>query len=276
MHANEPSPDRNLDVLRGGRFAWVVLVYWLPCAAGLGGAAAWLAVAVQEHFAPLLLFPILVGVGVGALNVGLMRLAQMGNRPTALLGTLLAVAVAVLGQHYLSYRQQEALRQRQIEAMQQTGPPGVVRELAPPPLGFAEYMRRQAARGRPVAGYVLAGWAAWLSWAVDGLLVLAAALAMVIPAARLPYCKACRSWYRTVRAGRVPLALAQRLAEVASATIDDPVSWVRYRLACCQGGCGPTRLELFWESPERGGRRAIDAWLDVEHRQRAMAALDEG
>jgi hypothetical protein len=193
------------------------------------------------------------------------------------LGTLLAVAVAVLGQHYLGYRRMEAVSRQQIEAMQPIGPPSLVRELVAPPAGFADYLRRQAATGRPLGyGCVLTGWAAWLSWAIDGLLVLAAALAMVVPATRQPYCNACRSWYRTVRAGRVCLAVAARLAEAGSARIEAPVKRVRYRLSCCQGGCGPTRLELFWEGPDSRGHSSIDAWLDVEHRNQAAQALDQG
>ena len=200
----------------------------------------------------------------------------MGNRPTAILGTLLAVAVAVLGQHYLDYRRVEAVSRQQIEAMKPLGPASLMRELVAPPPGFADYLRRQAVTGRSIGqGYVLTGWAAWLSWAIDGLLVLVVSLAMVIPATRQPYCNACRSWYRTVRAGRLRFAVAARLAEAGSAKIEAPVKWVHYRLSCCQGGCSPTRLELFWDAPDRRGRSSIDAWLDVEHRNQAVQALDE-
>ena len=61
-------------------------------------------------------------------------------------------------------------------------------------------MCRQAKVGRPIGfGRVLKGWAAWASWGVDGLLVLVAALAIVIPAIRQPFCNTCRSWYSTIR-----------------------------------------------------------------------------
>ena len=97
-----------------------------------------------------------------------------------------------------------------------------------------------------------------------------------IPATRQPYCNACRTWYRTIRAGRTPLAVAQQLAATAAATIDDPVKRVRFRLSCCQGGCGPTRLELFWETADRRGPASLEAWLDVARRNAAVQALDEG
>ena len=250
---------------------------WLLAAAGLGGMAAWLAVEGQRDFAPLLLFPIVLGIGLGAMNVGLMRLAQMGNRPTAILGTLLAVGRGRPGPALSRLSPRGSRQPATDRGDAAVGPASLVRELVAPPAGFADYLRRQAARAdRCGHGYVLTGWAAWLSWAIDGLLVLAAALAMVIPATRQPYCNACRSWYRTVRAGRLCLAVAMRLAEAGSAKIEDPVKWVRYRLSCCQGGCSPTRLELFWEAPDPRGHSSIETWLDVEHRNQAVQAWIRG
>ncbi len=265
-------------VLAGGRFRWPAFLLWMPAAAGLGAVTAWLAVGAQFYFSPLLLFPILVGTGLGAVNVGLMRLAQMGNRPTVILGTLLSAAVAVVGPHYLDYRHALARSQHQMEAAIGKGaPPAVARVLVAPPESFADYLRRQADLGRPLtASWSLFGWKAWLSWAVDGLLVAAAAFAIVIPATRLPYCNSCGTWYRTIRAGRTPQAAAQRLAEVAAATLDAPAKGVRYRLSCCQGGCGPTRLELFWETTDRGDPASLEAWLDVPQRNLATQALDQG
>ena len=277
MNAQPSSAQPSVAVFAGGRFAWPVFLVWLPATAGLGVVAASAAVEGQSYFAPLLLFPILVGIGLGATIVGLLRWLQMGNRPTVVLGTLLAVAVAVVGQHYFHYRHLLSVSQQQIDAMQHVAGAAVARELVAPPSSFVDYMRQQAEHGRPLTRrHVLTGWAAWLSWSVDGLLTLAAALGMVLPAMWQPYCNTCRSWYRTIRAGRVPLAVAQRLADVASATIANPAPWIRYRLACCQGGCSPTRLELFWEAPHRRGHFAIEAWLDTEHRNQAMQALDGG
>ncbi len=283
MNVQPESTRPQADVLAGARFRPLAFFAWLAAAAALGAVAAWLAVGAQFYFAPLLLFPILVGTGLGAASVGLMRVAQMGNRPTVLLGVLLSAAVAVAGQHYLGYldyRQHELARNLPlIEMKQPLLPPEIARRLAAPE-GFGEYLRGQAERGRPVSSkWLLRGWAAWLSWGVDGLLVVAAALAMVIPASRLPYCNACRSWHRTMRAGRTAPAVATRLARLAdpaAAAIDAAGKGVRYRLSCCQGGCGPTRLELFWESADRTGLMSLEAWLDASRRNAAMQMLDEG
>ena len=120
------------------------------CRRGPGAVSAWLALEGQLTFAPLLLFPILVGVGVGAANVGLMRIAQMGNRPTAVLGVLLSAAVAIVGQHYLDYRHEVAQDQQRLDAVGGVAPLSVVRTLVVPPGSFSEYLRQRADRGRPI------------------------------------------------------------------------------------------------------------------------------
>ena len=177
------SPSR--DVLAGGRFHPAIFVLWLFAAAAIGVVAACMAREVESHVPPLLLlFPILVGVVVGALNVGLMRSMQMGNRSTAIFGVVLSAAVAVLGQHYSDYqRWAAAVADGRTATLSSKLSPRMIREFVSPPPGFADYLRRDAARGRTVARWKLQGWAAWLSWAMDGLLTLCAAVAMVVPAA---------------------------------------------------------------------------------------------
>lgn len=267
----------NRDVLAGGRFHPAVFVLWLLAATLLGAVVACLARDVESHVRPLLLlFPLLVGVVLGALNVGLMRSMQMGNRTTAILGVVLSAAVAVFGQHYLDYRRAASVARDRISAMPRTLSPTVVHDLVLPPASFADYLRQEAARGRPITRQArLHGWAAWLSWVIDGLLTLAAALAMVVPAARLPYCSACGTWYRTIRGGRVSQTTAQSMAAAAGIEMIEPGKWLRYRLSCCRGGCGPTSLVLSWDSPARGGLWSAEAWLDAAQRLRMMQALDE-
>lgn len=187
----------------------------------------------------------------------------------------------MFGQHYLDYRQDALDNWRAASATREraTGiplnlPPSVVRELVSPP-AFADYLRHEAARGRPVGRWKLQGWAAWLSWAIDGLLTFCAAVAMVVPATRQPYCNACQTWYRTIRGGRVPLGTAQWMAAAAGVEMIDAGKWLRYRMSCCRGGCGPTNLEMSWDSPAHRGCWSAEAWLDAPQRRRVMAALDE-
>jgi hypothetical protein len=261
----------------GWRFPWVQLALWGPASLVLGGIAGWLAVEAQVYFAPLLLFPVLVGVGLGAMLVGLMRVTEIGDRPVLLAGTVLAVVVAVAGQHYLSYRQ--ALRHHRedsasVQKAREAFGELLRGRLPEPPGSFLDYMDEQARQGRPLFwGHAAEGWNAWASWAVDAILVLAAALAMVVPAARQPYCGRCHTWYRTVRGGRISVATAQGVAGLAAMEVPADAKWARYRLSHCRGGCGPARLELSCENTA-GQLLAATAWLDAERRSRVIAVLD--
>ena len=268
----------------GGRFSWPLLGVWLIGAALLGGIAAWGAVTVQGFFAPLVLFPLIVGVLLGAMLVGLLRAAQVGNRPTLWTGAILAAAVAVAGQHYLSYR--DAVHRYEKEDAElvhkaRTLFPDQFKDRVPePPSSFAEYMRRQAKDGRPLfrarggTPVNASGLAAWASWTLDALLGLIAAVAVMIPALRQPFCNRCGTWYRTVRAGRIAPALAQRVAETAALILGQQVKSARYRISNCSAGCGPTRLELSWE--DRDGKTFLStAWLQSEPRDQVTKALDD-
>ena len=73
----------------------------------------------------------------------------------------------------------------------------------------------------------------------------------------------------------MPLATAQLMAAAAGVEMVDAAKWLRYRMSCCRGGCGPTNLEMSWDSPARRGRWSAEAWLDAPRRLRVMQALDE-
>ena len=157
--------------------------------------------------APLLIFPLLVGCGLGLVLVGLMRFGQVGHRGTIWSGTVLAVAVAVAGQHYFSFLDFKAALAAQkpqglsLEAFQEFQE-SRCRMHRPILHGSCSGRRPRAARDCRV--HSLHGAAAWASWALDGLLMLLATSTIIYLACRAPYCSVCRSWYRTTRAG--PLA----------------------------------------------------------------------
>jgi hypothetical protein len=256
-----------------GRFSLGSFCLALAIGPVVGLAWAWMAEEAQSYAAPFLLFPILVGVFAGLTIVATARFAQMGHRPTIVLAVVLAAAVAVVGQHYLRYVSDYS--------RPATPAPGGVagqdlsalaRKLAP---GFGQYLRAQADHGRPLLGqYVAKGWAAWLSWAIDAMLTLAAAVAVTIPAFRVPYCNRCRSWYRTVRNGKIDVPTARRVAETCGVDEIAGLRSPRYRLSCCHAGCGPTYCELSWEEP-RGSVDLVRLWLDAEKRNQLTAILDE-
>ena len=275
------------------RFSAVAFLLALLIAPGVGLVWGWVAETVEFYVAPFLLFPILVGVFTGLSIVGLTRFAQIGYRPAVLLAVVLAAAVAACGQHYFHYLStysrvlpllpcKSAGENTTLGVGELVGHEGVDREgrnpqeiqkeLTP---SFDRYMLAQARRGRPLfGGYVATGWAAWLTWAIDVLLTVAAAVAVTLPAIRIPYCNRCRTWYRTIRNGKIDVQTAQLLAEICH--IDELHNFrsPRYRLSCCQGGCGPTRCELSWEEESSGTVDLVRVWLDGEQRNRVAAVLD--
>jgi len=272
-----------------GRFSPVVFLLALVVAPAVGLVWAWAAEVVQFYVAPFLLFPIVVGVFTGLTVVGATRFAQIGHRPTVLLAAVLAAAVAACGQHYLHYLStySRVLPPSSLAATAEDAAPGaggslgraelaqtlgaLQKELTP---SFGKYMLAQAKRGRPLfGGHIATGWAAWVAWSVDVLLTLAAALAVTLPGIRVPYCNRCGSWYRTIRNGKIDVPTAQHLAEVCQVDELGDVHSPRYRLSCCQGGCGPTRCELSWEEPS-GAVDLVRVWLDSEQRNQVAAILD--
>jgi hypothetical protein len=281
--------DRSDPVPAPGDFSPVAFFLALAVGPLVGLIWAWAADAAQFYVSPFLLFPLLVGVFTGLTIVGLARFAQVGHRPTIWLAAVLAAGTAACGQHYLHYwnlysrplperasapGQDEAARAL-IEALASenaAGKDAARLQLTPT---FGRYMQAQAQRGRPLPGrFTATGWLAWLTWAIDLILTMAAAVAVTVPAVRIPYCNRCRTWYRTVRNGRIDAEAARRLAQICHA--DEPTEFhsPRYRLSCCQGGCGATRCELSWEEPD-GSVDLVRTWLDAQQRDQAVAVLNE-
>lgn len=164
-------------------FTWAGLLVWMIVAGLLGWVTAWLSFAAQTTlgFAPALLFPVLAGALLGVLLAAARRFAQCDHTPTLLLGTALAVLLAVAGQHFLGYRhaRQEDRKSPELELARAAFP-----ELAGD--SFWGYLRAEARSGRPVGDwFVLRGTAVWASWGVDAaILGLAAWCGMFVFARR--------------------------------------------------------------------------------------------
>ena len=260
-----------LPPAKGRRFTWFGLALATVGGVILGLLWAWGTAAAQDIFAPLILFPLLVGAGVGISVVGLVRAGQIGHRPSILASVLLAASIAAVGQHYFIYlRYLDACRQ----AATVGGQPNlaaVVQYITP---SFDEYVQTQARIGRTLLfDYTAHGWMVWFTWAVDVLLTVAAAVAAVVPAMFLPYCARCRTWYRVTRCGKMDLPTAERLAEAVGVELPEKHRSPRYRLSNCQGGCGPTRCEISWEGAD-GDVSLYRVWLDAAQRRQAAEILD--
>jgi hypothetical protein len=206
------------------------------------------------------------------------RVCQVGNRPTVLLGTVLAALAAVVSQHYVGYclAYREALKDAQTYRLARLAfQDEVLGEMPVPPGGFLEFLRWRAARGFQLLGRNVRGPLVWLVWTADAVLVLAAALALVVPALKRPYCDRCRSWFGTTRRGRIDPATARTLAALVEAELPDEIASARYRILACQAGCGPTGMELRCARAD-GARSSARVWLDAERRSHVVRALDQG
>jgi len=270
---DEPLPDAE-DRARppaSGVFRWDRLLIWLPVCAALGAMMAWAAVVARGYFAPLVLFPLLMGVVLGGTLVLAMRAARVGHRPTVWLGALLAAGCMIVGEHYSTFlraRHRLAREPDKLAKLQWLAPERV------PPDDFRGFMQWSAARGVSVGGSTAREGAAWLLWSIDALCMLLPALTLAAVTARLPYCNLCRCWYHTTRSGRVDRDTAARLAGLIEIDADLEMQRARYRLVVCQGGCGPTGIALSWSGPLGYFASGIQ-WLDEARRREVLAILDQ-
>ena len=108
---------------------------------------------------------------------------------------------------------------------------------------------------------------------MEGVLLAAAALAVVVPGMYFTFCRRCHSWYRTIRSARLPGAMIGELAALLDIDIPEGLRSGRCRLLACLGGCGPTGCELAWEDRE-GQTYFARTWLLPEQRNGVMRFLD--
>ena len=242
-----PSASPQGPPLQGGSLSWPRLVLALvfgPFAGLIWARAGQMA---ESYFGPMIFFSVVVGVLAGLTVVALVRFTQTGNRATILLAAVLAGGFAAVGQHYFRYLYQDEVRPVAAVAAR-PGPSAAPARPVTPSLCFSDYLVRQARLGRLLWGrHVARGAAAWLAWLVEGLLMVAAAVAVTLPAMRVPYCDRCRTWYQTSRSGKLDLPRAQRLA--ASSTWPCPNTPARPATACWPAN--RTAARPGWISPGR-------------------------
>jgi len=148
-------------------------------------AIAWGSLRVEPYFALWLVFPALVGAALGAGVAWLAHFSKLADRRLLLAGTLIAALVTVGGQHWFAYRQVRELYREREAALLAKAPLAGAGALAlageQPPANCWQFLRDDAAAGRVlVGGWRAQGAACWLSWGLDAMLVLVAALGMVL------------------------------------------------------------------------------------------------
>jgi len=237
----------------------------------VGAAAAW----AEQAFAPLGVFPIVLGLAWGALVAGFAYLCHTAHRPSVWLVLVVSVCLLVGTQHYTSYR----LFRSGAEARQVRLPPAAslvpefaARAAADVPQSMLAYLRLEAARGRDVLGHMLHGSAVWASWAIDAALVVVAACVAIVCSKSVPYCPKCRSWYRVVRAGTLDTSvLAGHESEFGLPVLLQQTP-VEFQLGHCAAGCGLAELELSWRQERKRAR--AKSWLSPDERNRLTALID--
>lgn len=151
----------------------------LPVGIALGFAAQW----VERRFAPVGLFPLLVGAVIGAASFGVGRLLGRTGRISLWFSTTLAALACCGTMHYASYlaavRAAEAdfeTHQRLLQAFPQKG-------FVAPPAGvgtLGDFLAREWNVGRKLGPKTIShGWLG-LWWALDALALLVAALSTAL------------------------------------------------------------------------------------------------
>ena len=242
---------------------------------------AWASFKIAPFFSPWLIFPLMIGLILGASLVALARLFEVGHRPTIWASVVLSVAVVIVGQHYFSYRTAVAADEADIERLQMaraTFGELVQGNLPPRPDGLVDYLKQQARQGRRlgtvIGDYTAKGPMAWLCWTLDGLLIFIPAAVMVAFALRKPYCPQCRSWYATRRGGRLDAKAIEQLADLLGFSLENSPSGGHYWIDACNQGCAPSIFTLSCEGPSKT-KKPHTTWLDTEKRNQVTQILDQ-
>ena len=265
-----PAPDAQKGAPPPTAARLAEIAIWLAIALVWTGAWCWVSVLIAGLFAPVLVFPLLTGLVLGAGCAVAMRLAGLGSRRWLLAGTLALSLALAAGQHYIWYRITEAQIEQgyssKLSGNKLSGLSAAIPDLHP---SFDAFLQATAARGRAWFGLRLHGGWVWASWALDAALESAAAVGLIWLVSRQPYCSRCRSWYRPVRRGKLNAKQAVELSRLCGCQGSSLSG--QYRLLHCQSGCGPARLELVGATAQAG----CEAWLDESARRRVLELLDQ-
>jgi hypothetical protein len=138
-------------------------------------ATGYVAALVQVRFAPVGLFPLLLGVVTGLAVAAVFSMTGGDGRRLRFLSATGATLLALASVHYGSYLQAKAASDEEMttfEQMQRSFPQANLLQNLPRPLGgFGEYVRRELDIGRKLGPLPIEGSWLVLWWLIDGLLV---------------------------------------------------------------------------------------------------------
>jgi hypothetical protein len=277
MNADHASydPDRLAPAVRPRvPLRWGRLVAFVGSGLVAAAAVAGVATLMGMFWAPSLLFPLIVGALLGLALGTLVRFFDFAHRPAVVVVATLLTMGLMVGQHYAHYvrwkNQQAEQRAAWANNPQMLEAAMAFPELATTDKGFGQFLQRTARQGRPWCGMVLKDGSVWASWIADGILTLAAALAILRGVFQGEWCPRCESFYRLARRKIVGIEVAVKIATLCGIT---PME--SQRAACifhaCAEGCVPSSLKIYWLDRQR-----IDtAWLDEPTRRQVDQWLSE-
>lgn len=191
MTGHPREPDANDQPEPRGWPRGRLLALGLPAGVAFGLLTAWASAAIGQWRAPLVFFPLATGAVIGMCLAAAIRMVRLDDRRWAAAAVVLVVVVVVVGQHYFGYlavcRHMDDQAELFVRARETFGE-AVEGRVPSRPTGLIDFLRSEAARGRRIetslGAWTARGGMAWLSWAVDGLLVLLPAAALVAGALR--------------------------------------------------------------------------------------------
>ena len=263
---------------RGGFWSLAGLL-WLAVILPVGAIFGWVSYEASQFWAPIVLFPILTGLFFGITAVGLIRSIGLGNRAMIGLGIFLGSLILVGVSHESALRatckktdQENSLLQK-ARAQSNNSQFG---QMIDRPKNLFDFLQKRAESGRKIKTIRgtrnLRYFWAWASWALDGLLILMMAALIVGRSTRHPYCPECKSWYRTMRAGKVDESTVEKLNGLLGGEPTNESGPGRYQISTCRGGCQRAR----WRFAGKNGTGQIETrWLGREELEAVNRILDE-
>jgi hypothetical protein len=149
---------------------------------------------IRIRFYPVLLFPVLAGLLLGAAGAGLVRLFKVRSLAILLAAALTGGVATIAASHIVSYREY-------LSAIEHEDPAALalIQQRGFNFLGYVDTV--EAVDGvhigkPPPNGVNLGYYGSYVYWGTEALVVAAAAFALMRLAARSPFCARCATWKR--------------------------------------------------------------------------------